>query len=365
MLNTNIELSDASGISVEIIKDSVSYHDSESRVTTYRVVHPRFILAEMNKHRQLANNYQSSRAVPIWTAIKEVWKNPVLPIRFMKNKPGMVAKEDLSTSKKFMARFLWIMLSKVACIFTALIAACGLHKQWTGRLLEPFEMTIGIITATEWDNFFHLRRSPWSQPEFGVLADLMYRARTLSTPEPLKWNEWHLPFIESEVVNGERRYYHPYYYGDNSPFFLCQVKKAIDEVTARQFSAACIAQVSFRKLDAEESTLLRVYGKLVDQTTPHSVCLEHTCRPVKPFDPIDSLEIPNRESPIEEIYEFLDSNQYKEGELENDFHWIGVTHTDVDGSYRWSGCFKEWIQGRHLLPNESCKKYIPEEDFVV
>ena len=59
---------------------------------------------------------------------------------------------------------------------TNAFSEAGYHKQTVNRLAEPFMMVKGVITATEWDNFFYLRRHKDAQPELQELADCMWEA---------------------------------------------------------------------------------------------------------------------------------------------------------------------------------------------
>ena len=77
----------------------------------------------------------------------------------------------------------------------------GLHKQISNRLLEPFLWHTVVVTATEWTNFFHLRRAPDAQPEIHHIADLMYEIYAASTPTPIGLDQWHLPFVVPDERN--------------------------------------------------------------------------------------------------------------------------------------------------------------------
>jgi hypothetical protein len=72
----------------------------------------------------------------------------------------------------------------------------NVHKQVANRLLEPFMWHTVIVTATEWDNFWHLRAHPDAQPEIQRTAMLMKEAYDASTPAELGAGEWHLPLID-------------------------------------------------------------------------------------------------------------------------------------------------------------------------
>ncbi len=65
------------GHQAKIILDSVTAHGE--RLTTFEVVFPRIILAEVNTHRQLSRNSASSRAIPIGRMIELVLNDPYVP----------------------------------------------------------------------------------------------------------------------------------------------------------------------------------------------------------------------------------------------------------------------------------------------
>ena len=177
----------------EIICDSINVFGV--RATTIAVTYPRIILAELNTHRMHSKSTSSSRAIPIKTMIKQVWSNPFMPVHWGKNKPGMQAKEELSGFKLVLAKGVWLLSSKVACLAALTLSGLGLHKQISNRILEPWMWTTTLITATEWDNFFKLRNHKDAQPEIQKLAQLMQLAMDSSTPTKLAYGEWHLPYI--------------------------------------------------------------------------------------------------------------------------------------------------------------------------
>lgn len=357
-LNPKLATIDGKGsISAEVIKYSI-YRDlkgKSKRIISFKLVHHRSILAQLNKHRQLANNYQSSRAVPTKTAVKDVWKNPAYPIEYMQNKSGMQAETPLSPVKKFMSRLLWNVASKVACVFALLMDFIGLHKQWVGRTLEPFQYTTGILTATELDNLFYLRRHPDTQPEFRELADCMYIAMQNSTPDPLFPGEWHVPYIDTwrDPHTGKLIYIDPMSTLNKFPI-------TADE--AKRWSAASVAQISFRKLNQEHKVLDRVYSRLVDGAQPHSVCMEHVATPI-------DYSLFKSDAELNEIIDNLDDidNDRIKDEFFDEYKkkQKGITHRRLDDGSLWSGCFNGWIQARHLLENESCKSYSEHINYAV
>lgn len=130
--------------------------------------------------------------------IEQVRTNPAMPIHWGSNQPGMQADAELTDGALEMAKRLWLVAAQEAADTAVVMATAGLHKQVANRILEPFQWMHTIVTATEWDNFFHLRLSPMAQPEFRMLATLMNRAMKESTPVEC---ERHIPYVsEAELA---------------------------------------------------------------------------------------------------------------------------------------------------------------------
>ena len=180
-------------IYAKIIADSVS--PEGKRITTFEVSLPTYILAELNKHHAIVNSFASSRAIPCKKVREKVWKNPYMPVQFGVNQRGMRAYSDLEGWKEKTAQALWRGLSKVACGTHWLMEKIGLHKQVANRILEPWYCKVGVLTATEWDNFFKLRISEFAQPDFRKLATMMKEAMNNSTPKQLIEGDVHMPYV--------------------------------------------------------------------------------------------------------------------------------------------------------------------------
>jgi thymidylate synthase ThyX len=90
------------------------------------------------------------------------------------------------------------------------LAEIGVHKQIVNRLLEPFMWHTVIVTATEWENFFHLRCHREAHPEIRRAAELMREVMHASKPRLVRYNDWHLPLIQHEEIQGSyaRMYEH-------------------------------------------------------------------------------------------------------------------------------------------------------------
>jgi thymidylate synthase ThyX len=90
----------------------------------------------------------------------------------------------------------WLSARDAAVNHAKRLNAMGVHKQIVNRILEPYVHIKIVITATEWDNFFNLRRHDDAQPEIKCLADTIWKAIYDSTP--VRRNDWHLPYVLDE-----------------------------------------------------------------------------------------------------------------------------------------------------------------------
>lgn len=184
-----------------ILADSIT--ESGSRLTTFQVRGPRFILAQLSKHRQFSISCRSSRAVPIRKMIAEVESDPVIP-RFGKNQPGMVAQASVGDQIAEAAKEHWLDARDDAVDRARELAELGVAKETVNRLLEPFGWFDAVISATDYLNFFSLRIHDHAQHEIRELAVLMARAYRDSTPvlrchDPSNIVQaWHLPYVTDD-----------------------------------------------------------------------------------------------------------------------------------------------------------------------
>ena len=252
-------------ISARVIEHSV-FNVTDKPIATIVAVYPRWILAEVNTHRALSKSSMSSRAVPIRTILAQVWNDPAIPVEWGKHPVGggMQAPEQLTGWRRSAARFGWIAASKVACGFAYAFWKLGLAKQLTNRVLEPWQWTTTVITATEWDNLWELRIHPDAQPEFRVLATAMKAALDASTPRTITplmdgtaWG-WHLPFVTDEERN-------------NYPMYSCI-----------QMSIARDARVSYLNHDGSRPDMgkdVKLFERLVGSRPLHASPTEHQAMP--------------------------------------------------------------------------------------
>lgn len=309
-----MELYQNPDIWAKVITDSVSTV-SNSRMTTFEIQLPRFILAELNTHGMLKKNTQSSRAVPIKSMLDMYHENFFIPAMFGKNQSGMSSQNYLSPEENDAAIDMWCSAERsMRYVVEKLGDKDGLnvHKQWAARLYEPFMYVKLVITATEWENFEWLRDDlDAAQPEMVDLARKMKQAKDASTPTLLEPGMWHMPYVKSVVDE----------YGEKQVFFDAN-DEIIDVETALMISASCAAQMSYRKADDSIEKAKLVYDRLFGGAKPHMSPTEHQGQ-VMGMPTFGTCNI-------------------------HDMWPEGYSHMDRNG-YFWSGNLKGFVQYRKIL----------------
>lgn len=268
-------------ISAKIIADSIS--SNNKRITTVQLRYPRFIHAEFMTHRVFSRNASSSRAIPVKNLIQDIIDDPVYPSYWGANQKGMQAGEEIDApiltewvnpperewtdwdayQIPITKKQAWDEARNEAIKWAERFDKAGYHKQIVNRLLEPFSHINVVVTATEWNNFFHLRCHPAAQPEMRMLAEAVYAARETSTPEFLNTGEWHLPYLTEDD-----KYKLHYDYED--------WKLAINVSVAR------CARVSYLTHEGEVAPIekeLKLYNDLVGSVPLHASPAEHQATP--------------------------------------------------------------------------------------
>lgn len=306
-------------ILAKVIADSVG--PKTRRLTTFQLTYPRFIHSEFMTHRQFSRNASSSRAIPVERQIEMVVKNPAMPIHWGKNQPGMQALKEntaLVHIPAFVPKFpdlydddqhkyrkttwpvspedAWLDARDRAVEIARAYAASGYHKQVVNRLLEPFAHISVVCTASQYDNFFALRRHPDAQPEIKALADAMYDAMMHSEPKELEWGHWHLPYIVDEDrfrirtmdIQGAIREGLLDDLSEDPVFLRSNANRDIPEETAREnailvrLSVARCARVSYMTHEGRRPALeqdLKLYKRLVGAQPLHASPAEHQATP--------------------------------------------------------------------------------------
>ena len=187
-----------STIEAKIITDSICYNCD--RITTFQVRVPKWLLQEIARHRVLSLCFNSSRAIPAKTIRKSATYTPLV---WAKNKSGMSAVDELSGNFQSLAELGWELGRLTSLWSHYLLEKSGLHKEYTNRVLEPYLMVDGVITATEWENMLNLRMSKDAQPDFNTLARMINTCLKSSEPTYIKVGDWHLPYITEEEKERE------------------------------------------------------------------------------------------------------------------------------------------------------------------
>ena len=204
--------------SVKIIKDSIRY-GSKDRITTFLVRFPRFIEPELLRHRMFSFSAASSRAISLEKHISNVINESYCPAPFTKDCKGMSAKENITERNSAFASKVWANAKSKMVDFALGLKSLEVHKQHASRLLQPFEYTEYLITATDFQNFWNLRcpnytsdgiryfskkyslkgatNTSTAQPEIQELAELMYNAYIEHEPTVLGKGVWHIPFSDN------------------------------------------------------------------------------------------------------------------------------------------------------------------------
>lgn len=322
------------GIEAKVVADSIA---NGVRLTTMELRFHRFILPEFNTHRMFSRNFSSSRAIPVAKMIEQVENEPAMPVHWGKNQAGMHAKEEnfnrvvnpeagrmYDDNYRVKRHEAWGIAARKSSEMAEHFSDAGYHKQIVNRLLEPFQFVKGVVTATEWDNFFALRNHSAAQPEIQELARCMKQAIEESEPEEKSYTSthyrgWHLPYVSQEEA------------------------MMLDEDVAIKCSVARCARVSYMKHDNSSPSVaddLELYNQLAvrpytdkrgcyypENDPVHLSPLEHQATPMPHKDWMDILPIDG----------WMD---YK-----------GITH--MDREYQtWSGNFRSWIQYRQLIQND-------------
>lgn len=308
-------------ITAKIIAHSITQQGKQ--IITWELQYPRFIHSEVLTHRLFSRNAASSRAIPVAKMVEQVRLSPAMPVHWGKNQPGMQAKEELTGCDLDATQSDWLVAARAAASIAERMSNYGAHKQIVNRILEPFQMMKTVLTATEFDNFFWLRKHPDAQPEIKLLAELMWEVLQASEAVTLEAGDWHTP-----------------YFGDGYWLKGCGVP--LEDALA--ISSSCCAQVSYRKLDDSLEKAKDIFDKLIESKPCHASPTEHQA------------------TPMQQGGEFWDEGgEYSLNCPHSSDCWEeGVTHSDRQGNL-WSGNFKGWIQHRQLIPENVCWNFVEEE----
>lgn len=235
-------------------------------MVTMQLEYPRFILAEVNTHRMLSKNSFSSRATPFNRMVEIIRENMVRPVAFGSNKPGMQAGEEVKDVGSAEAH--WFQAMEAAISFATQLFNLGVHKQVVNRITEPWHMMRTVMSGTEWNNMLWLRCHPDAQPEFQELAKQIAKCLDASVPMEINPGEWHLPYVHRHRTPSGKLVY------------LDDGGYELDLQTAKEISASCCAQVSYRRLDTSATKAKDIHDRLIGSIPKHMSPTEHQATPM-------------------------------------------------------------------------------------
>jgi thymidylate synthase ThyX len=295
---------------VEVMADTTCNHH---RLTTFRLVFPRIVLAEFNTHRLFSRNSASSRAIPIAKMVQRVIDMPFVPDRFPRKHKGMQANEWVTPEMKNEYRVWkeeWLKARDEAVNRVIVLDRLGMSKQLVNRILEPFLWHEVIVTATEWGNFVALRAHEDAQNEIRIIAEMILEALNASAPYQCAEGYWHLPF--GDKLNDERL---KQLLLESSEDGL-PIADSLDEMR-RMVTVARCARVSYLNFEGKDDYVA-------------DLALFH------------NLKESGHWSPFEHVARAMTSNEF-----------VGYSHTTPAGQeYGWCGNFRGFIPYRKLFPKD-------------
>lgn len=279
----------------QVVLDSIS--PEGHRLTTIRAEFPKYLQQEINTHKILSRSAASSRATPVESTLARllgraeterapaIAPDPFVPLRFERNASGMQSQTPLTDGDEQIARAIWLSAMKMACSHAEYLHQKDIHKQFINRIVEPYVWSRCVLTGTEWANFFALRTHEKAEPHFRYLARAMWIAYRRSTPQPVNYGEWHLPFVKpsdrDEMATKRREI------GGLAMQPSPDRNRLSDEAYyLARLSAARCARVSYAMHDRKKRPTiqddLELWERLVGETPKHVGPLEHQATPFHP-----------------------------------------------------------------------------------
>ena len=193
--------------------------------------------------------------------IANVIEDNVYPLHWGRKQKGMVADLEIDEADQLEAIAIWDEAREAAIGYVKRQLEIDVHKQVANRLLEPFMAITGIVTATDYSNFFDQRCHSDAQPEIRALAIAMREAYEQSEPMLIRPNEgipWHIPFLKQE----DWELWH-----ENELTYQDLIK----------ISVGRCARVSYLNHDGDRSIQddIKLHDRLLSSKPPHFSPFEH------------------------------------------------------------------------------------------
>ena len=330
-------------ITAKVIADSIN--ETGQRLTTFELEFPRLILSECNTHGAIEKNTSSSRAIPVSKMLDHILQQNLKPIYFGSKKSGMQAGDELDGNDLINAKLFWEAALFDAVTWATELDECGVAKEVSNRITEPYQLIKAVWSATDWDNFFNLRLEKDADPNICMLAYKMYEALSISEPILLKKGDFHLPYVgkyDIPVVYSDLGGYE-YETGYNVFYYDSEADHTVEHVLsleeAIKYSVASCAQVSYRSEGMTLEKAEKIWNMLVKSEVVHASPLTHIATPIVKYNELGYV---------------------RENCKEPESWQEGVTHMRRDGTL-CSGRFAGWIQFRHTIQNNTCWSFDFEE----
>ena len=336
-------------ITAKVICDSIS--EQGIRLTTFEIEYPRIVMSEFNTMRAISKNSSSSRAIPVSKMLEHTKNVNLKPIYFGSKKSGMQAGDELVGEDLQYAKSTWESALHSMVHSAKILDGCGVAKEVTNRLVEPFQLVKVVCTATDWGNFFNLRLHPDSDPNICMLAYKMYQAMQESEPVELKVGEWHLPFVDKLLDENLNLISYGVSHEDVT---YGTMHKPVTLEQAIKLSAASCASVSYRTEGMTLEKADKIFDMLIKAEVIHASPFEHLATPIKKLSCVFK----------DNDYVFADSEVDLDLSVNltyNNRTWEeGITHMNKQGQL-CSGNLRGFVQYRHLLPNNTNWEFDFEE----
>ena len=257
-------------IESQVIADSIS--PEGVRIITWQNRYPKFIHGEKMTHRVFSRSASSSRAVPTQVLIAEARSDDLraVPVRWGKHQAGMQAFQDLEGDDLEKAKLLWRDAALAAADRAEKMAALGAAKQIVNRILEPYTHINSVWTATHLRNFFGLRLHKDADPTMQAIANAMFEAMKSSTPRPIVFGDWHLPYVTKRLYGAD---------------LVALAMKDVPLEAQIKVSVARCARVSYKSFETGATPTLeedlKLYDRLVGAQPIHAGPAEHQATPDK------------------------------------------------------------------------------------
>lgn len=169
-----------------------------NRITTFRLTIPTHTRTHLLTHRKLSRNSSSTRAMRLedcdFGYIPAEWpleNNRMCPMEVCDDQDAIQEAEKLWVSQK-------------DSILEAITKRNDIiHREIYSRLLDPWKLHTVLVTATDFLNFFALRRTPHAQESIRYVAnEMFYLLEDYYSKYKVKHNiPIHLPFISEKEMD--------------------------------------------------------------------------------------------------------------------------------------------------------------------